>query len=103
MMKVLDFSADSDQKPDNNGDYTSATLEAGPLPESFTVCSAFMFEAWTTEFSAAHMFMLLDIDGDPWGLINLFAASSYTDYKVWLGPAFLTNHTETVFLPPPVG
>ena len=38
-LKVLDFSADNDGKPDGNGEYTSATLEAGPLPESFTICS----------------------------------------------------------------
>ena len=45
LVKVLDFSADSDHEPDSNGEYTRATLEAGPLPESFTVCSAFMVEA----------------------------------------------------------
>ena len=49
--KVLDFSADNDDKPDGKGEYTSATLEALPLPESFTICSAFMVEAWSTEFS----------------------------------------------------
>ena len=38
MLKVLDFSADNDHEPDSNGEYTSATLEAGPLPESFTIC-----------------------------------------------------------------
>ena len=38
MMKVLDFSADSEHGPDINGEFTSATLEAGPLPESFTIC-----------------------------------------------------------------
>ena len=47
-LKVLDFSADIDQLPDSNGEYTGATLEAGPLPESFTICSALMVEAWTT-------------------------------------------------------
>ena len=29
-LKVLDFSADGDQLPDSNGEYTSATLKAGP-------------------------------------------------------------------------
>ena len=59
-LKVLDFSADKDHEPDINGEYTGATLEAGPLPESFTICSAFMVEAWTTEFSSAYMFALLN-------------------------------------------
>ena len=63
-LKVFDFSADGDQQPDINGEYTGATLEAGPLPESFTICSAFMVEAWTTDFSSADMFTLLDNDGD---------------------------------------
>ena len=43
-LNVLDFSADGDQQPDSDGEYTGATLEAGPLPESFTICSAFMVE-----------------------------------------------------------
>ena len=32
ILKVFDFSADNDNKPDSNGEYTGATLEAGPLP-----------------------------------------------------------------------
>ena len=56
-LKVLDFSADS------NGEYTGATLEAGSLPESFTICSALMVEAWTTEGASADMFQLLDYEG----------------------------------------
>ena len=42
MLKAFDFSADNDGQPDSNGEYTSATLDAGSLPESFTVCSAIM-------------------------------------------------------------
>ena len=30
MLKVLDFSADNDHELDSNGEYTGATLEAGP-------------------------------------------------------------------------
>ena len=37
-LKVFDFSADNDQEPDSNGEYTSATLNVGlALPESFTI------------------------------------------------------------------
>ena len=97
--KVLDFSADSDHEPDSNGEYTGATLEAGPLPESFTICSAFMVEAWTTEFTAADMFNLLDDDGDHWGDVNLFAASGYTEYEVRFGRVFLKRQTDTVLFP----
>ena len=99
MMKVFDFSADNDQEPDSNGDYTGATLEAGPLPESFTICSASMVKAWTTRFSSVLMFLLLDIDGYTWGRITLLATPSYTQYEGWLGPVEFTNPTETLFFP----
>ena len=99
LVKVLDFSADTDHEPDSNGEYTRATLEGGPLPESFTVCTAFMVEAWTTVFRSADMFTLLNDDGKRWGAINLFAGPSYTEYEVRVGPAFLVNQTGTMFFP----
>ena len=58
-MKVLDFFDDSDLEMDSNGEYTSATLEALPVPEAFTICSAVMVQAWTTSFSSGDMFALL--------------------------------------------
>ena len=88
MMKVLDFSADNDHEPDSNGEYTSATLEAGPLPESFIICSAFMVEAWTTDFSEAVLFTLLDNNGITWANINLYATPSSTEYEVHFGLVF---------------
>ena len=90
MLNVLDFSADNDQQPDSNGEYTGATLEAGPLPESFTICSAIMVDAWTTKPSAL-IFVPLNNDGYLWGHVFLYAASSYTEYEVWLGPVSLLN------------
>ena len=65
-LKVLDFFDDGDQEPDNNGEYTGATLEAGFLPQSFTICAAFMVEALTTEASTIFMFLLLDNGGYNW-------------------------------------
>ena len=81
-LKVLDFSADNDHEPDSNGEFTSATLEAGFLPQSFTICSAFMTDAWVSAFSASsNMFTLVDVDGNTWGRIKLYVASSkYTQY-----------------------
>ena len=98
MLKVLDFSADNDQQPDSNGEYTGATLEAGSLPESFTICSAIMVDAWTTKPSA-RMFIPLNNDGYLWGRVLLYAASSYTEYEVWLGPVSFSKQTKTVFFP----
>ena len=78
-LKVLDFSEDINHQPDSNDEYTSATLEAGPLPESFTICSALMVEAWTTGFSSADMFALLDDQENVWGLITLNPYASNTE------------------------
>ena len=98
-LKVLDFSADNDHEPDINGEFTSATLNAGPLPESFTICSAFMTNNWTTEFSSSRMFLLLDDAELQWGRIYLYAASSFTQYEATLGPVQILGQTETVFFP----
>ena len=97
MLKVLDFSADSDHNWDSNGEYTHASLKAGPLPEIFTICSAFMVEAWTTEFSGARVFEVLAKDGRPWVSISLFAASS--QYEVALGPVRISQKIESLFFP----
>ena len=48
-LKVLDFSADNDGKADSNGEYTSATLVVPNVNESFTICSAYMVDVWTTK------------------------------------------------------
>ena len=40
-LKVLDFSSDNDMKPDENEEYTHASLDF-ELTSSFTICSAFM-------------------------------------------------------------
>ena len=99
MLKVLDFSADNDQKPDINGEYTSTAMEAGSLPESFTICLAFRIESWADSVAAAHMFSLLDNDGYKWEHLAIYATSTHTEYEVWLGPVHIINQTETVFFP----
>ena len=97
--KILDFSADNDHQPDGNGEYTSATVDAGFLPESFTICLALMVDAWTVEFSSAIMFTVLDDFGHPWGRIDLSAGTTYTQYRVTLGPLLFFKKTDTVFFP----
>ena len=44
-LKLLDFSADNDYQRDDDGEITRAFSDFGALPESFTICSAFMVEA----------------------------------------------------------
>lgn len=60
-----------------------------------------MYEAWTTEFSAANMFSLLDNDENTWGDINFFVDDFYILYNVWFGLGMVSfiNQTETVFFP----
>ena len=79
--KFLDCLADSNQEPDSNGEYTGATLEAGDLPELFTICSAFMEDAWTIEFVSAIMFTILQNRKGSWGSINLLVSPYYTKCK----------------------
>ena len=98
-LKVLDFSADGDQQPDSNGEYTSATLEAGPLPEAFTICAAWMVEAWTADSTAAILFQLLDNDGYDWLSSKIWSASTYIEYEVSVGPAFHLYEKETILMP----
>ena len=99
MLKVLDFSADNDQKQDSDGELTSATFDAGATPESFTICSAFMIEAWTTDFSASFFFAVVTTQNDIWGYIYLNAAPGYTEYEVSLEPVYFVTRSEDIFFP----
>ena len=76
-VKVLDFFDDSDLEMDSNGEYTSATLEAGPVPEAFTICSALMIQARTTVGGAVMFQLLQEIDN-----------STYPYPFTWLGLEF---------------
>ena len=80
--KVLDFSTDNDDQQDENGKYTSASLEIPSHPESFTVCSAFMVDAWKPPVSSARMFGLLNDKKEDWLGITLSAKDLSTGYKV---------------------
>ena len=70
MLKILDFSLDVDRAADDNGSYTHASLEKEELPPSFTICSAFMVEAWITDFSAAEIFALKTREGVTWAYVH---------------------------------
>ena len=99
-LKVLDFSSDNDQKPDSNGRKTMAILLLGAIPESFTICSAFMVESWTTDFSTAYMFSVVDMTNDEnQAFIKIFAASNFTQYQVLLKPIQFVTQTNTIFFP----
>ena len=92
MLKVLDFSADS------NAEYAGATLEAGPLTESFTICSAFMVEAWKGVTSSAKLFEMVQSSGQAWAYVTLFS-STVSQYTVKLGPLKIVKETNSIFFP----
>ena len=99
-LKVLDFSADNNDEPDINGEFTSATLlNAVALPESFTICSALMVDAWTTGNAEAVMFVLLDRFGYMWSMVYVHATTSYTEYEVYHAHITLVKQTKVVFFP----
>ena len=82
---VIDFSDDIDGEPDSHGEFTMASLSKPDMPRDFTICTAFMSEAWTTDFSASRLFELRDVDGDRWAYVLLYAAESYIEIEVKLG------------------
>ena len=107
-VKVFDFSDDSDFEMDSNGEYTSATLEAIPLPEAFTICSAVMVQAWTTSFSSGDMFALLrEIDNSTsypykWLGVGLVTWDDKSRYEVTIrpiGPKYYYSKTTPAFFP----
>ena len=97
-VKIFDFSADNVHQPDTNDMHTGATLDVGLLPESFTICSAFMVGAWTTRSTSA-ILTLLDDDGMKQGEIELFAASINTQYNVYLHSGVPCQASKSFVLP----
>ena len=99
MLKILDFSLDVDRSADSNGSYTHASLEKENLPTSFTICSAFMVQAWITDFSAAEIFALKTGEGVTWAYVHLYCAADYTEYKVDLGSIKMTSVIPELLFP----
>ena len=104
-VKVFDFFDDGDLEMDSNGEYTSATLEAGPVPEAFTICSAVMVQAWTTDFEAGDMFALLrEVDNSTsyplkWLGVTLVAWDENSQYEVHFRPKTYYSKTTPAFFP----
>ena len=88
--------SDNDGKPDSNDEYTSASLEAGTLKESFTICLAFMVEAWNTEYTYAKVLTLFDDIGDIWAHIKLYSDYSSSRFAVSVGPLSLEKRTKNI-------
>ena len=95
LLEVLDFSADNDNQRDEGDVFTLALLAKDEgwvtLGETFTICFAFMVEAWTDEAMAKIVTIqqciattCSQLDGE-WGSIALDASFNTTQYQVDLG------------------
>ena len=73
---VIDFSDDIDGEPDSQGEFTMASLSKPDMPRDFTICTAFMVKAWTTDFKAAELLILRDVDNNRWAYVYLYVAES---------------------------
>ena len=104
-LRVLSFAEDNDERKDENGEYTSASLEKTKLPDFFTVCLAFKFEVWSLNSNRPDiriLTMLKDNKDTPvteWGYMTLFALSNYTKIDAKLGPAMLSAEINAVVFP----
>ena len=79
-LKALDFSLDYDHEPDETNSYTHASLQKENLPPSFTICTAFMVDAWN-EYQDARLFVLLDDNGEVWHSVKIFPQITYTQFS----------------------
>ena len=94
--KVFNFDDDYDEEYDENGELSCAYLDTGkPLPETWTLCSSFMVDAWMMEFSSADLFVLDDFEGDRWAWVHMFAASDYTEYEATIGGFYVLYEVPT--------
>ena len=80
-LKALDFSLDNDYKPDENNSYTYASIQKENLPSFFTICTAFMVEAWAKYMNAV-LFSLPDDNGVVWYWVVIRAFEEYTEFSI---------------------
>ena len=96
---MISFSADNNGLPDSSGEYTGASLTKPDMPRDFTICAAYMVQAWTTAYSAANLFNLYNGFGSWWGDVNLFAGRNYTQVEVNLGKVSVIAQSDHLLFP----
>ena len=75
---MFSFANDVDGLPNSKGEYTGASLTKPDMPRDFTVCAAFIVEAWTTSFTSAYLFHIDDKYGNPCAYVNIDARLQYS-------------------------
>ena len=100
-LTVITFSDDNDKAPDSFGKYTGASLTKYDMPKDFTICVAYMVEAWTTDSAAAELFWLRKKKPEifRWGKVSMYAAKNHTEFHVNLGRAYLMAISSRVLFP----
>ena len=85
-VEVLDFSADIDGAPDSTGAQTHAALEKEGMPGNFTLCTAFMVDAWNSLSGGTNsrLFLLKRSGGVTWITLDIFAASDATVFTIFV-------------------
>ena len=88
VLNVLSFADDNDDQADTDGEFTSASLKKTNMPASFTLCLAFMAEAWTDDYQSVDIptFLKDDSRQDKWGHVILYPAPGFTEsglHKLW--------------------
>ena len=99
-LRLLDFSADSDNKRDSTGKYTHASLEKEAMPLSFTICSALMVKTWP-DSSNAQMFTIMTDGGKGWLQVKFYATHDRTRFTI-VTQKFsfeVTNSSSSVIFP----
>ena len=96
---MIIFSDDIDQAPDLSGEYTKASLTKPDMPKDFTICAAYMVEAWTTDRTTAVLFQLNAWDGYMWAFVLMYAAGTYTQFSVYLGLVAVVAYSDRVLFP----
>ena len=96
---MITFSADNNGLPDSSGEYTGASLTKPDMPRDFTICAAYMVQAWTTVYSSANLFTLYGGFDNWWGRVKLFAARKYTEVEVNLGKVFVKAKSDNLLFP----
>ena len=96
---MIIFSDDVDQAPDSSGEYTGASLTKPDMPKDFTICAAYMVEAWTTDFGSAELFTLNNRDGDPWANVMMNFGGANTEFHVYIGRVSVAAYNDHVVFP----
>ena len=96
---IIDLSDDINNEPDSRGEFTMTSLSKPDMPRDFTICTAFMVKAWTTDFTAADLFELRADDGHFWASIYLYASGTFTEFNVLLGKVYFITTINSLLFP----